>query len=43
MELLVLFSQDSPLMMQHICDAVSRQSNSKIITKETARIGVLNA
>ena len=43
LELLVLFSQGSPLMMQHIGDAVFWQADGEIITKETATIGVLNA
>ena len=43
LELLVLFSQGSPLMMQHIGDAVFWQTDGEIITKETATIGVLNA
>ena len=43
LELLVLFSQGSPLMMQHIGDAVFWQSDGEIITKETATIGILNA
>ena len=42
LELLVLFSQGSPLMMQHISDAVFWKFDGKIITKETATIGVLN-
>ena len=43
LELLVLFSQGSPLMMQQIGDAVFWKSNEEIITKKTATIGVLNA
>ena len=43
LELLVLFSQGSPLMMQHIGDAVFWKSDGEIITKETSTIGVLNA
>lgn len=43
LELLVLFSQGSPLMMQHIGDAVFWQADGEIITKETSTIGVLNA
>ena len=43
LELLVLFSQGSPLMMQQIGDSVFWQSDGEIITKETATIGVLNA
>ena len=43
MELLVLFSQGYPLMMQHIGDAVFWQADGEIITKETTTIGVFNA
>ncbi len=43
LELLVMFFQGSPLMMQHIGDAVFWQANGEIITKNTATIGVLNA
>ena len=43
LELLVLFSQGLPLIMQHIGDAVFQKSDGEIITKETAEIGVLNA
>lgn len=43
LELLILFSQGSPLMMQHIGDAVFWQADGEIITKETATIGILNA
>ena len=43
LELLVMFSQGSPLMMQHIGDAVFWQADGETITKETAAIGVLNA
>lgn len=43
LELLVLFSQGSPLMMQHIGDAVFWQADGEIITKETATMGILNA
>ena len=43
LELLVLFSQGSPLMMQHIGDAVFWQADGEIITNKTATIGVLNA
>lgn len=42
LELLVMFSQGSPLMMQHIGDAVFWQADGEIITKKTATIGVLN-
>ena len=43
LELLVLFSQGSPLMMQHIGDAVFWQADGEIVNKETAVSGVLNA
>ena len=43
LDLLVLFSQGSPLMMQHIGDAVFWQADGEIITKKTASKGVLNA
>ena len=43
LELLVMFSQGSPLMMQHIGDAVFWQSDGDIITNKTAAIGVLYA
>ena len=43
LDLLVLFSQGSPLMMQHIGDAVFWQSDGEIITNKTATIGILNA
>lgn len=43
LDLLVMFSQGSPLMMQYIGDAVFWQSDGEIITKDTAAIGVLNA
>ena len=43
LELLVMFSQGFPLMMQHIGDAVFWQADGEIITKKTATIGVLNA
>ena len=43
LELLVMLSQGSPLMMQHIGDAVFWQADGETITKETATIGVLNA
>ena len=43
LELLILFSQGSPLMMQQIGDSIFWQSDGEIITKETATIGVLNA
>lgn len=43
LDILVLFSQGSPLMMQHIGDAVFWQADGEIITKEDATIGVLNA
>ena len=42
LELLVMFSQGFPLMMQHIGDAVFWQADGEIITKKTATIGVLN-
>ena len=43
LDLLILFSQGSPLMMQHIGDAVFWQADGEVITKETAAIGILNA
>ena len=43
LDLLVLFSQGSPLMMQHIGDAVFWQADGEIITKETAAMGILTA
>ena len=43
MDLMVLFSQRSPLMMQHIGDAVFKQSDGENITCETATRGILNA
>lgn len=43
LNILILFSQGSPLMMQHIGDAVFWHADGEIITKEDAAMGVLNA
>ena len=38
LELLVLFSQGSPLMMQHIGDAVFWQTDGEIITEKLQQL-----